>query len=108
MSKADTNTAHQMLADEQAVDDNLVQRLMDGSPHYVCRHCDTPVAPAGPDWRHRLTKVFEGAPSTAGPHLNDNARHYLDMDVVLRQGFCPGCFTALFTETVPARNGETP
>lgn len=83
------------------VDDNLVLRTVDDQPAYVCRHCHTYVAAAELFWREHLPSTFLGAPSAAGPHLNDNARHYLDVDVQLRQGYCPGCFTALFTETVP-------
>lgn len=109
MSKADTNTAHQMPADEQTVDDNLVQRLVDGSPHYVSPALRHPRGTRGCRLAPPADQGLRGRPEHRFyPHLNDNARHYLDVDVVLRQGFCPGCFTALFTETVPARNGETP
>jgi N-methylhydantoinase B len=86
---------------DQIIDDNLVQRDVDGAARYFCRHCDTDIAGAGPDWRDSLRTVYEGPPSTVGPHLNDNARKYVDVDIVVRQGYCPGCFTALFTETAP-------
>lgn len=90
------------LSDGSIIDDNLKFRTVNGQPMYVCRHCDAVVVAAGPSWREDFTSVFVGKPSSAGPHLNDNALQYLDVEVVLRQGYCPGCFTALFTETAPA------
>jgi N-methylhydantoinase B len=87
---------------DRIIDDNIMLRDVDGKPAHVCRHCGVFIAAAGSSWRDHLPTTFLGPPSTAGPHLNDNARQYLDVDVRLRQGYCPGCFTALFTETVPA------
>lgn len=94
-----------MPTSEIFVDVNLARRKeADGRDVIVCRHCDTTVAPYRDDWReaHQPTSITQ--PSTAGPHLNDRALQYLDEPVVLRQGYCPGCFTALFTETLPARD----
>ena len=87
---------------EKIIDDNIVMRDVAGKSAYVCRHCGTVIGDGELTWRDTLPTTFIGPPSTAGPHLNDNARQYLDVDVVLRQGYCPGCFTALFTEVVPA------
>lgn len=104
-----------MSASEIHVDVNLTRRRgPDGRETLVCRHCDTTVAPYRDDWRdvHQPTSVTQ--PSAGGPHLNDRASQYLDEPVVLRQGYCPGCYTALFTETLPARDldpaesGQTP
>ncbi|WP_063052493.1 hypothetical protein [Nocardia arthritidis] len=92
-----------MSTPEQIVDDNIVQRVIDGAARYMCRHCGADISTAGPRWREEVATVYQGGPSSAGPHLNDNARHYLDVDVVVRQGYCSGCFTTLFTETAPTQ-----
>ncbi len=94
-----------MPTSEIFVDVNLARRNdAAGRDALICRHCDATVALYREGWReaHQPTSITR--PSTAGPHLNDRASQYLDEPVVLRQGYCPGCFTALFTETLPARD----
>jgi N-methylhydantoinase B len=84
------------------VDDNL-QLSDDGT--VCCAHCGATV---GVDRDHMLSEAVlrEGPPSLAGPHVRDNAREFVDRDIVFRQDCCPGCMTALRTQVVPVDEAE--
>jgi N-methylhydantoinase B len=84
------------------MDDNLVATT---NNQVLCVHCGTCVAMKGEHFLQRAAKQ-EMLPSMAGPHIRDDAKLFVDQEVVLRQYYCPGCFTALHTEIVP-RQDET-
>jgi N-methylhydantoinase B len=46
--------------------------------------------------------VYVGHPADGGPHIFPDPAVYVDATVVFRQYYCPGCYTALHTEIVPA------
>lgn len=44
----------------------------------------------------------EQSAMNAGPSMHADPGLFVDRPIVLRQAFCPGCFTVLMTEIVPA------
>lgn len=80
------------------IDDNLTLGG-DGAVH--CSHCDA-VTGSGRTAPLDAAVVRVGRPSLAGPQVADNASLFVDREMEFRQTLCPGCFTALQTEVVPA------
>jgi N-methylhydantoinase B len=66
----------------------------------VCAHCLTEL-PGTASTVLELLPRLEAAPSAAGPHICANPEAYVDVDVVFRQSYCPGCWTAFQSEVVP-------
>ena len=76
-----------------------VRARADGS--LACAHCerDLPGTPAT-----YLSQVprYVGPTREGGPMVFADPAVYVDAEVVFRQYYCPGCYTALHTEVVPA------
>lgn len=69
----------------------------DGS--VVCRHCEAKLGTQSAPLTNALSRE---RPSTdAGPGIHAAPELFTDSTVVLRQRFCPSCFTLLATEIVP-------
>jgi N-methylhydantoinase B len=66
----------------------------------VCAHCLTELPGTASTVLQRLP-CREAAPSAAGPHICANPETYVDADVVFRQYYCPGCWTAFQSDVVP-------
>ena len=72
----------------------------------VCAHCLTELPGTASTVLAQLPRR-EAAPSAAGPHVCANPEAYVDADVVFRQYYCPGCWTAFQSEDVArAPHGE--
>ncbi|WP_205622944.1 hypothetical protein [Sciscionella marina] len=67
----------------------------------VCRHCETTI---GDSRSSPMNKALRHArPSVdAGPGIHADPALFVDRGIMLRQVSCPGCFTLLRTEIVPA------
>jgi N-methylhydantoinase B len=78
--------------------DYNVRLLRDGT--LECVHCQQKLEGTPSDFLSSLP-VHEGPPNEAGPHIFANPAVYIDEEVVFRQYYCPGCFTALRSEVVP-------
>jgi N-methylhydantoinase B len=77
---------------------NLRSRA-DGS--VTCAHCGHQLP--GDAWTYlSLAPMHQGPPGEAGPHICNDPQVYIDAQIVFRQYYCPGCWTALHTEVVPA------
>jgi N-methylhydantoinase B len=79
------------------VDGNV--RLKDDGT-LICAHCQCALAGTQADYLS-LLPIHEGPPAEAGPHIFANPAVYVDAEVVFRQSYCPGCYTAFQTEVVP-------
>lgn len=82
------------------IDDNLVVTREDA---IVCAHCGTQVSNKG-DYFLKSAVARALLPRTAGPYGRDDAKLFVDQEVVMRQYYCPGCYTVLQTEVVPKQN----
>ncbi|TYB48862.1 hydantoinase B/oxoprolinase family protein [Actinomadura chibensis] len=90
------------------LDDNIaVLPAEGGEPERLCcRHCGELLGERDGDHLSRLPRQVTG-PEGAGPGAWPDASTYVDDEVVFRQVYCPGCFTALLTQVVPARQPLT-
>ncbi len=85
------------MATSMQLDDNLAVR----GEQVVCVHCEAVVGRrdgeflASALWR-------EQDPLAAGPNVHAQPSLFVDREIVLRQAFCPTCYTLLLTEIVPA------
>ena len=66
----------------------------------ICAHCEASLE-GTPTNYVALLPVHEGRPAEAGPHIFADPSVYIDQEVVFRQYYCPGCYTAFQTEVVP-------
>ncbi|WP_199537115.1 hydantoinase B/oxoprolinase family protein [Spongiactinospora gelatinilytica] len=85
------------------LDDNL--RLApgeDGGSVVVCAHCDHALGRWGENYLAGLPRRT-GATAEAGPASWPSPHDYVDEPIEFRQFYCPGCYTALLTQVVPAR-----
>lgn len=82
------------------LDDNTEITESGGTRYVSCVHCARRIAPVGGNYYEHLA-YREGKASEAGPQIWANSKTYIDKEVVFRQYFCPGCFTAFLTEVVP-------
>ncbi|MGH7908031.1 MAG: hydantoinase B/oxoprolinase family protein, partial [Candidatus Binataceae bacterium] len=80
------------------IDDNLVS---DSEGHWRCAHCGARLTEKGHSHLSGAI-VHEGPPSEAGPQIRGDSKLFVDQPVVFRQYCCPGCYTALLSEIVPA------
>jgi N-methylhydantoinase B len=96
------------LASARRLDDNLVQTAVPGGTETVvaCRHCAEVLGGSGPGDTLALA-VHEGPPAEAGPQILADPADYVDVPVVFRQYYCPGCWTALYSAVVPASHIDT-
>ena len=81
----------------ERVDGNV--RLKDDGT-LTCVHCEGALEGTPADYLAFLP-LHEGRPAEAGPHIFADPAIYVDAEVVFRQYYCPGCFTAFQTEVVP-------
>jgi N-methylhydantoinase B len=81
----------------ERIDGNV--RLKDNGT-LMCAHCECALEGTPTDYLAQLP-VYEGPPREAGPHIFANPAIYVDAEVVFRQYYCPGCYTAFQTEVVP-------
>ena len=81
----------------ERVDGNV--RLTAGGA-LMCAHCGCMLEGTPSDYLG-LLPVYEGRPAEAGPHIFASPAIYIDAEVVFRQYYCPGCYTAFQTEIVP-------
>jgi N-methylhydantoinase B len=65
-----------------------------------CAHCQQKLE-GTPTGYLALLPIHEGPPANAGPHIFANPAVYVDAEVVFRQYYCPGCYTAVQSEVVP-------
>ncbi len=89
-------------SDEQ-LDDNLtlVRSGNGDAPQVACRHCRQLLGRADENYLEDLP-MYVSDPAAAGPNAWSHTATYVDTEVVFRQLYCPGCFTALLTQVVPA------
>lgn len=92
------------LSQAARLDDNLVE--VSGADGVVigCRHCGRRLGTDREDLL-ALAKVDEPA-AAVGPQLTSAPDNYVDDDVVFRQMFCPGCWTAVYSGLVPASHPD--
>lgn len=64
-----------------------------------CRHCDTAVGSSQFPFDRTIQREQDS--QAAGPGIHADPKHFTDSKVVLRQRFCPSCYTVLSTEIVP-------
>ena len=65
-----------------------------------CAHCSQELQGTAADYVSHLPRR-EGPVTEAGPQVFPDAHVFIDVEVVFRQYYCPGCFTAFHTEVVP-------
>lgn len=87
------------------LDANLIIDDSPGRSVIRCSHCHCEIAGAEENYKEKLP-MHEGQPAEAGPHIFDDPALFVDQTIVFRQYYCPGCFTALATEIVPAGQGH--
>jgi N-methylhydantoinase B len=75
-----------------------VRARADGS--LICAHCTHDLPGTSATYLAQVP-VHVGAPREGGPMVFADPAVYVDAEVVLRQYYCPNCFTALPTEVVP-------
>ena len=66
----------------------------------VCAHCKADLPGTAATVFEQLPRR-EASPAAAGPHICARPEQYIDTEVVFRQYYCPGCWTAFRTEVVP-------
>ncbi len=86
----------------RVLDDNVVLvPAEDDEPERVCcRHCRRVLGPR--DGYLAGLPRHVGGPAGAGAGAWPDPATYVDDEVVFRQVYCPGCYTALLTQIVPA------
>lgn len=92
------------------IDDNVGYVEEGGKRKIACNHCSHVLSrdsEGGQDYLGSLAR-YEGPVSMAGPQVAPDASDYIDVKVVFRQYCCPSCFTAFFTEVVPAADEIEP
>jgi N-methylhydantoinase B len=82
------------------VDENVTVVAEDGKRSLQCSHCGYVISTADNNYPDYLV-FHEGPVSEGGPQLYPHPEHYLDAKVGFRQYYCPGCFKAFITQTVP-------
>ena len=80
------------------VNSNVV-RTADGAS-LTCAHCHHELQGTGADYLSYLPRR-EGPVTDVGPQVFPDSAVFIDIEVVFRQYYCPGCFTAFHTEVVP-------
>jgi N-methylhydantoinase B len=65
-----------------------------------CSHCRQELEGTPDDYLTHLPH-YEGPVTEAGPQVFPDSAVYIDAEVVFRQYYCPGCYTAFRTEVVP-------
>jgi N-methylhydantoinase B len=85
---------------ELPVDDNLAL-MANGA--VLCLHCGTHVSEKGKYFLEHAVKS-EMPPGDSGLYSWESAKLFVDQEVVMRQYYCPGCYTALQTEVVPKQD----
>ncbi len=83
------------------VDENVSYVEERGKRKALCAHCSHVLSEDSQNYIDNLAS-YEGPVSMAGPQVFPDASVYVDAKVVFRQYCCPNCFTAFFTEVVPA------
>jgi N-methylhydantoinase B len=86
------------LAGARRLDDNLAE-VAGGI--VACAHCGHELGRASAD-AHLAVAVYEGPSTDAGPQVVSAPTTYVDTQVVFRQLCCPGCYTAIYSNVVPA------
>lgn len=76
----------------QRLDDNLCL----AGDEVRCVHCGARVGTAH-SWLQNA-RFTEKEPEIGGPLMRAAPGLFVDAPIVVRQAFCPGCFTALLTE----------
>ncbi|TNC29195.1 hydantoinase B/oxoprolinase family protein [Amycolatopsis alkalitolerans] len=89
------------LATAVRLDDNLAEVRAGGGLVVACRHCGRQLGDARTDATLALARL-DGPARAAGPQVTADPATYLDDEVVFRQLFCPGCWTAVYSGLVPA------
>lgn len=79
------------------IDDNLVQV----GDVVGCAHCGRALGDVTAGGTLDLAS-YEGASTDAGPQVTSDPSTYVDVDVVFRQLYCPGCWTVVHSAIVPA------
>lgn len=82
------------------INESLEIRAVDGVQQIVCVHCDHRICDASQAFEEHLAH-YEGPPSDGGPMNWATPEDFVDAQVVFRQSYCPGCFTALITRILP-------
>ncbi len=91
--------------------DNNVGYVEEGGERKVaCNYCSHVLSEGSADGQDYLGSLarYEGPVSMAGPQVSPDSSAYIDVKVVFRQYCCPNCFTAFFTEVVPAADEIRP
>lgn len=89
------------------IDDNVGYVEEGGKRKIACNYCSHVISENGQDYVGDLAH-YEGPASMAGPQVAPDSSDYIDAKVVFRQYCCPNCFTAFFTEVVPAADEVSP
>lgn len=89
------------------IDDNVGYIEEGGERRIACKHCSHVLSKDSQDYLASLVR-YEGPVSMAGPQVAPDSSVYIDAKVVFRQYCCPNCFTAFFTEVVPADDKVSP
>ena len=83
------------------LDDNLT--VENGT--VSCKHCSRAIGMAASDPFESAVRWVRPV-RDVGPGLHSDPRLFTERHIVLRQIFCPGCYTLLSTEVVPMDEGE--
>lgn len=101
-AQAPTTTADKVdLGQARSLDDNLVVV----GDAIGCAHCGHQLADARTDTRLALA-TYEGPSSEAGPQVTSSPDNYVDDEIVFRQLYCPGCWTAVYSSIVPRNHDD--
>ena len=66
----------------------------------ACTHCGQGLDGTVDNYLSLLPR-YEGPVTDAGPQVFPDSAQFIDIEVVFRQYYCPGCYTAFRTEVVP-------
>ena len=65
-----------------------------------CTHCGQILEGDVSDYLSHLPR-YEGPVTDVGPQVFPDTSVFIDAEILFRQYYCPGCYTAFHTEVVP-------
>lgn len=88
------------MALSERVNENVGRKINGSVGVLFCTHCNQELEGSEATYLSKLP-MYQGPLSEAGPQVFADSAVFVDLPVVFRQYYCPGCFTVFLTEVVP-------